>query len=48
LKDYVDYLQSSIDGYKETNAGIYNLSIAVRDTGQLTSALGVQATYALS
>jgi outer membrane autotransporter protein len=44
----IDYLFSSIDGYQESNAGIYNLSIAGRDTEQLTSSFGVQATYALS
>jgi uncharacterized protein YhjY with autotransporter beta-barrel domain len=48
LQANVDYLQSSIDGYQETNAGIYNLSIAGRDTEQLTSSLGAQATYAIS
>jgi outer membrane autotransporter protein len=44
----VDYVQVHIDGYQETGANPFNLNIRSQNPASVTTALGGQATYAIS
>lgn len=44
----LDYIKSSLDGYQESGAGAYNLSIEGRDFTEINSSVGVQLVMARS
>ncbi len=48
LNARLDYLKTTIDGYRETSAGSYNVAINKQQVSQLVSTLGAQFRYAFS
>lgn len=48
LNARLDYLKTTIDGYRETSAGSYNIAINKQQVSQLVSTLGAQFRYAFS
>lgn len=48
LNARLDYLKTTIDGYRETSAGSYNFAINKQRVSQLVSTLGAQFRYAFS
>ncbi len=48
LNARLDYLNTAIDGYRETSAGSYNFAINKQQVSQLVSTLGAQFRYAFS
>lgn len=48
LNARLDYLKTTIDGYRETSAGSYNFAISKQQVSQLVSTLGAQFRYAFS
>ncbi len=48
LNTRLDYLKTTIDGYRETSAGSYNIAINKQQVSQLVSTLGAQFRYAFS
>ncbi len=48
LNARLDYLKTTIDGYRETSAGSYNIAINKQQVSQLVSTLGAQLRYAFS
>ena len=48
LNARLDYLKTTIDGYRETSAGSYNFAINEQQVSQLVSTLGAQLRYAFS
>ncbi|MFV2058495.1 MAG: autotransporter outer membrane beta-barrel domain-containing protein, partial [Thiohalomonadales bacterium] len=44
----LDYIQSGIDGYQETGAPGYNLTIEKREESKFTSTINISSTYAIS
>jgi len=48
LNARLDYLSTTIDGYRETSAGSYNIGINKQQVSQLVSTVGAQLRYAFS
>jgi len=48
LNTRLDYLRTTIDGYRETSADSYNVAINKQQASQLVSTLGVQLRYVVS